>query len=310
VIHDTFALIGRIVATRLGLPRVNVCSGHNLNPERFMAILQKDPRVNLSAKCLQAVEELRQSYGMPQASPFSYVSSVSPDLNIYCEPPEFLEECERQAFEPIAFYGSLPSLEEVQTNNQGKRLYFGTGGSNTLRVYVSFGTVVWRSYAATALRALTSLAATFAHIENVQAVISLGATKISDQSLAALLWPNVVVESYVDQWRMLQEADAFFTHQGMNSTHEAIFHRIPMVSYPFFWDQPALAEKCRKFGLAIPLIDSVQGEFSEDDVRAALTMLTSERESMRAALSRAHEWERGVIENRAAVLQRVVDLIQ
>ena len=310
VIHDTFTVIGRLVATLLGIPRVNVCAGHNINPARFVALLQEDPRVKLSAKCLRAVEELRESYGMMDASPFSYVSSISPHLNIYCEPPEFLEECDRKALEPIAFYGSLPSPDEMQSINQGNHLYFGADSADTLKVYVSFGTVIWRSYATSALRALTTLAETFNHMENVQAFISLGAIKISDDALAALVGPNVSVQSYVDQWRMLQEVDVFFTHQGMNSTHEAIFHRVPMVSYPFFWDQPALAEKCQQFGLAIPLTDSLQGTFSGDDVRSTLMKLSKERERMQLALSRAHEWERAVIENRAAVLQQVVDLIQ
>jgi UDP:flavonoid glycosyltransferase YjiC (YdhE family) len=96
----------------------------------------------------------------------------------------------------------------------------------------------------------------------------------------------------------------------MNSTHEAIFHRVPMVSYPFFSDQPALAEKCQQFGLAIPLTDSLQRTFSDDDVWGALAKLAKEREQIQLALSRAREWEEAVIENRPAVLQRIVDLIQ
>jgi MGT family glycosyltransferase len=310
VIHDAFAVIGCVVAKLLGIPRVNVCAGHNVAPARFLAILREDPRVKLSSECLRAADVLRESYGVTDASPFSYVSSLSPHLNICCEPPEFLEESERQAFEPLAFYGSLPSLEEVQNGDQGDRLWFGPGSARTFKVYISFGTVIWRSYAAEALRALSALAETFAQVENARAVISLGSTKISNEALAALLRPNVSVEGYVDQWRLLQEADAFVTHHGMNSTHEAIFHRVPMISYPFFWDQPALAEKCQKFGLAIPLTDSLRGEFSGDDVRATLTKLVKERERMQLALSRAHEWERAVIENRAAVLKRVADLIQ
>jgi len=81
--------------------------------------------VKLSSKCLHAVKELRESYSMADASPFSYVSSISPHLNIYCEPPEFLEEWERKAFEPIAFYGSIPFPDEMQSNHQENRIYFG-----------------------------------------------------------------------------------------------------------------------------------------------------------------------------------------
>jgi MGT family glycosyltransferase len=310
VIHDGFAVIGRVVATLLGIPRVNVCAGHNVAPERFLAILREDPRVKLSSECLRAAAVLRESYGLADASEFSYVSSLSPDLNIYCEPPEFLEESERRAFEPLAFYGSLPTIEEVQGREPGDRLWFGRRSARTFKVYISFGTVIWRSFAPEALRALSILAETFGRIENAQAIISLGGNKIGKEALAALVRRNVAVESWVDQWRLLKEADAFVTHQGMNSTHEAIFHRVPMISYPFFWDQPALAEKCRKFGLAIPLTGSLRGEFCEDEVRAALRRLTVERESMRAAIARAHDWETAVIDNRPAVLKRIADLIQ
>lgn len=302
VIHDSFAVIGRVVATLLGIPRVNTCAGHNVDPTRFLALLREDPRVKLSAKCLQAVKVLQDSCGMSDASPFSYVSSLSPHLNLYCEPPEFLEESERKVFEPVAYYGSLPSVREVQDEVQRDRV-------RVRKVYVCFGTVVWRYYTPVALDALTTLAAAFSRMKNTQAVISLGTTTLEKKTIAALSRPNVSVENCVDQRKALQEADIFVTHQGMNSTHEAIFHRVPMVSYPFFWDQPSLAKKCQQFGLAIPLVNSLRGVVSEDDVHAAFAKLDNERDSMRAALSRAYEWERRVMENRPAVLKRVVDLM-
>ena len=56
----------------------------------------------------------------------------------------------------------------------------------------------------------------------------------------------------MDQWAVLGETDLFVTHHGLNSTHEAIFNRVPMLSYPFFWDQPGLAAKCQAFGIARP----------------------------------------------------------
>jgi len=310
VIHDTFAVIGRVIAGLLGIPRVNVCAGHNLAPARFLAVLREDPRVKISPKCLHAVDVLRESYGLADASPFSYVSSLSPHLNVYCEPPEFLDEGERHAFEPIAFYGSLPSLGEDMGDKRGDRSGFGSDSARKFKVYVSFGTVVWRYYAADAIRALTALAAALGEIDNVQVVISLGGARIGREALAALALPNASVESCVDQWRILQEADAFLTHHGMNSTHEAIFHRVPMISYPFFWDQPGLAGKCQRLGLAIPLTESLRGDFGKDHVHAVLAKLASEREAMRAALSRAHEWERAVIDSRPAVHKRIIDLIE
>jgi len=310
VIHDTFAVIGRVIAMILGIPRVNFCAGHNVAPAAYLAALEKDPRVKISPLCLQAVGTLRESYGLADASPFSYVSSLSPHLNIYCEPPEFLDEEKRLPFEPVAFYGSLPSLKEVKNGQRKKSTDFGSASSRKFKVFVSFGTIVWRYYAAEGLRALTTLAAAFAERDNVRAVISLGDAEIGRQDLAALDRPNVSVKSRVDQWRILQETDAFLTHHGMNSTHEAIFHRVPMISYPFFWDQPELAEICQKLGLAIPLTGTLRGAFSRDQVHLAVTRLAGQRESMREALSRAREWEQAVIDNRPAVHRRIAELLE
>jgi MGT family glycosyltransferase len=309
IIHDTFAVIARVIASLLRIPRINVCSGHNTPPARLLAALREDPRVQTSPRCLQAVEVLRESYGLTDASPFSYVSSLSTHLNIYCEPPEFLDEEERRAFEPLAFYGSLPSLEEDPGYHQGNCSGFGPGGIGKYKVYVSFGTIVWRYYAADALRALATLAAAFSEMDHVRAVISLGGARVDGEALTALARPNVSVESYVDQWRILQEADAFVTHQGMNSTHEAIFHRVPMISYPFFWDQPGLAAKCCRLGLAIPLSESLRGEFGTGHVRAALAILTDKADAMKAALSRACEWEKTVMEARPSVHRQIVRLM-
>ncbi len=308
VIHDSFAVIGRVTATLLGIPRVNVCSGHNVVAERFLPILRDDPRVKTSSRCLHAVNVLRDSYGMTDATPFSYVSALSPYLNIYCEPPEFLSEGERQAFEPVAFYGSIPRLGAARHEQGRDHSCFGAGREGFLKVYVSFGIVVWRYYAEDALRALKILSAAFANMNSVRAVISSGGTKIGHEARVELMRPNVVVEDFVDQWRILKEADVFFTHHGMNSTHEAIFHRVPMISYPFFWDQPELAHKCQAFGLAIPLTKSPRGSFGKHDVHIALTLLANKRESMKAALSLSRDWELAVISNRPAVCKRIVNL--
>jgi UDP:flavonoid glycosyltransferase YjiC (YdhE family) len=307
VIHDTFAVIGRVMAALLGIPHVNVCAGHNVAPPRFLALLQEDPRVRISPSCLRAVETLQARFGMPEASPFSYVSALSRHLNIYCEPPAFLDEADRRVFEPIAFYGSLPSLGDLERGHGGGSC-FRSGSGRELKVYISFGTVVWRYYAAEALRALATLAGSFARMGNVRAVISLGGTELGREACAALAKPNVSVKSYVDQWRVLRKTDVFVTHHGLNSTHEAIFHRVPMIGYPFFWDQPALAEKCQRFGLATPLTDSLRGEVRDEDVHAALTRLSTNMGSMQAALSAAREWERAVMVTRESVFRQIIDL--
>jgi len=307
VVYDTFAMIGRLAAARMGVPYVNVCAGHNVDPRRFRQVLAVDPRVRVSQQCLDAVEELGARYGVRDASPYSYVEGLSPFLNVYCEPPEYLSAEERAVFEPLAFFGSLPAPEEIAArNDEGGASLFGGGAA--LRIYVSFGTATWRSYPAEAVAALEAIADAIARRPHARAVISLGGAEAGARAKRALTRENVAVHDFVDQWAALREADVFITHHGLNSTHEAIFHGVPMLSYPFFWDQPALAAKCQALGVAIPLTAAPRAAFTEKDVHAALDALHERRGALRDALAAAKRYELNVIAERPAVLDRMLAL--
>jgi UDP:flavonoid glycosyltransferase YjiC (YdhE family) len=309
VVYDTFAVIGRVVGASLGVPYVNVLAGHNRDPARAAALIRAEyPRVEISPSCLRAVERLRERYGLHDASPFAFEWGPSPFLNVYGEPPAYLTEAVRRAVEPVAFYSSLPPKEEIEaTGRTTGRSYF--GDTTELKVYVSFGTVVWRYWAAEALAAMESISQALASMDDVHALFSLGGADIAAESVRALSRPNVSIASSVDQWRVLQEADVFVTHNGMSSTHEAIFHRVPMISYPFFADQPGLAEKCRSLGLAIPLTDAPRGRVTPHDALAAFAEIARSRDSFLARLDEAREWELEAIENRDAVHRRIAELV-
>ncbi len=306
IVHDTFAVIGRVVARILDIPRVNVCAGHNAAPQRLLAELATDPRVRISERCLEAVEILRTRHGLADASPFSYVSGLSPDLNLYCEPPEFLSAEERTVFEPVEFYGSLPGPDYPRP--EAVAAPFQPRAAGRLNVYVSFGTVIWGYYAADALRILRTLAEALDQEPDVSAVISLGGAKLTDDERAALRRARVSVESYVDQWRILERADVYVTHHGLNSTHEAIVQGVPMLSCPFFWDQPGLARRSQELGVALPLLREPRGRLTTAEVATALQALRRRRTELGAALERARGWEREVMAARPRILDRLVAL--
>lgn len=248
------------------------------------------------------------SHGLLDASPFSYLTASRPFLNVYCEPPEFLSADERKAFDPIAFFGSLPSSPPSTERGVDPSAVFGDGSAANRKIYVSFGTVVWKFFGARAIEALRTLSEFFGREEGARVVISLGGRSTPDR--VSELWrPNVSVEDYVDQWEILREADLFITHHGLNSTHEAIFQRVPMLSFPFFGDQPGLARRCRELGLAIPLVETPCNALEPLQVRAALAQFEREEASLRSQLDAAREWKERVIEGREAVLDRLVELL-
>jgi MGT family glycosyltransferase len=305
VIYDTFAAIGPVVGRALAIPYVNVCAGHNMDPARLDALLANHPRVDVSDACHRAVDALHARYGIADASPFLYLTGLSPHLNLYCEPPEFLSETERGAFEPVVFYGSLPGASELEARAREHAPSPFGDAPDEFKLYASFGTVAWRYWPAQALEALQSIAVAVARAPSARALISLGGTRLDSEPLDSLEHPNVQVADYVDQWQVLREADVFITHQGMNSTHEAIYNRVPMLSYPFFSDQPGLAETCARLGLAMPLTQAVRAPVAPEAVAGAADALSEQRESFLGRLEAARNWELQVIADRPSVVERV-----
>lgn len=307
VVYDTHAVVGVAVARQLGIPYINVCAGHAVVPDRFVTILREHPRVRVSPKCQAAVEQLRLRDGIEEASPFWFATALSPHLNLYCEPPEFLAPADRSIFAPLAFFGSLPSDADWRDTRRADRPF--AGESPALRVYASFGHVVWETRSQEAFGALDAIAEALAHRRGSRMLVSLGGGQPPADVLARLSRPHVSVEPYVDQHRALRDADLFLTHHGLNSTHEGIFVGVPMISYPFLWDQPAMAVMCQRLGLAVALSDRVMGPVSVGQAEAALDAAVTTRAAMHAALDTARGWERDVVAARPAVLERVRALV-
>src|SRR6185436_11469051 len=106
------------------------------------------------------------------------------------------------------------------------------------------GAMIWESSEAIAAAALRVLADAFDQLA-ADVVISLDGHALSHPARAALNRSNVQVHDQVNQWMALREADLFVTQHDVRSTHEAIFHSVPMLSYPFTDEQLALARRCQ-----------------------------------------------------------------
>ena len=307
IVYDTFAVIGPILGRRLAIPYVNCCAGHASVPSRRIAATRASPQTSTSPACRAAVRLLQERHGLEQASPFSFFDGLSPFLNLYGEPPAFLDDADRAIFEPVAFLGSL-SPSERDAASAGGTTPFESSGS-TLRVYVSFGTVVWRYFEAVAHAALDVLSDALSGLD-AEVCIGLGGHSCARCESGRPLRANVKVERYVDQWAVLREAHLFVTHHGLNSTHESIYHGAPMISYPFFGDQPDQARRCQELGLAVPLVPTPQAPFGGDDVLTALDGIAEHRSAFDDRLAQARGWELETLAARSAVIDRLVALMR
>lgn len=307
VVYDSFAVVGRVVGRVLGVPFVNVCYGHDRAPTRTLERYRTDPRLSISDACIRAVETLRADFGLDEITPFSWVDATSPFLNVYGEPSAFLSAETRDELEPLVFYGAVAPGREAPPPDAGERPLFRRGGGHR-RVFVSLGSVAWRLFHADTRAALSAIAEALGERDDVDGLVSIGHEDVPDEALRPFERPNVTVRGWVDQWAALAEADVFVTHHGLNSTHEAIYRRVPMVSYPLFADQPHLAAVCRSLGIAVPLADGVRQPFGVADVHRALDEVERTRASLRSRLAVAREWELEVIAGRRAVDRRIASL--
>jgi MGT family glycosyltransferase len=302
IVYDSFMVAAPLVAARLGLPAIGMRAGHAQIPADAIAAMCREPRVHTSPACVEAVRRLRDDYGLADASPFCYLANVSPLLNLYPEPPQFVGDDVRKAFAPIAFFGSL-APEERERRSAGA--VWAPGGPRP-RVYVSFGTAIWRYYAEEAIAALAVISRALS--ERAASVVSLGGYTAGAQQQLMLARSGVRVERYVDQWRALQDTDLFVTHHGLNSTHEAVFHCVPMLSFPFSGDQPAMAARCHTLQLAMPLGAAGGQALTDDVVHRSLDTVAARAPELRARLTEARQWELDTIAARNEVVDRMLSL--
>jgi MGT family glycosyltransferase len=302
VLYDTFTLVAAVAARKLALPYVSVAANHAPVPERMVAALAAEPRTRISAECRAAVARLREEHGMERAHPFSYYETLSPHLNLYCEPEAFLTAEERVALEPIAFYGSL--ADAARPTDDGSPF---AERSGRRQLYVSFGTGVWRYFEPAALAALVAISDAAAR-EELDVVVTLAGHPLAADARRRVSNHGVAIHDFVDQRAALATADAFVTHHGVNSTHESIAAEVPMISYPFFGDQPALARRCEELGLALPLAERPLGPVGGESLRDCVERVLDPRGGFAERLATARTWELETIARRDEVLDGIVSL--
>ncbi|MGW0538454.1 nucleotide disphospho-sugar-binding domain-containing protein [Streptomyces sp. NPDC003032] len=109
------------------------------------------------------------------------------------------------------------------------------------------------------------------------------ATSHTDPEELGALPENVIARRYVPQGAVLEHADVFLTHAGMNSALEALVLGVPMALVPSFWDQRTIARRLVELGAGIAvepsataaeLREAIVGLAADDSVRAVIDSLS------------------------------------
>ncbi len=89
--------------------------------------------------------------------------------------------------------------------------------------------------------------------DHYNVIMSIG-NKIDPASLGAIP-DNFIVRPHVPQLEILQRADLFITHGGMNSASEGCWYGVPMIVLPQVGDQVVIAGRIQQLGAAEKLTD-------------------------------------------------------
>lgn len=248
IVADSMAVWGKAVAWKLGIPFVSSTTTFAFNqhsaklmkqsPGQLLGMLLSMPKINRQIKRLQ-----RKGY--PVKSVLDLIQNDDNTHTIVYTSGQF-QPCAETFSEKFAFVG--PSIRPVVQPVEKIREKL---------VYVSMGTVnneMLPLYRA-CIDALKRM--------DCQAILSVG-DKV-DLSVFGQLPERIRVMPWVDQMAVLEKADAFLTHCGMNSASEALYHGVPLVMLPQTSEQGAVAARTEQLGAGIRLEmttpDSIRSAF-------------------------------------------------
>ena len=251
IVADSMAVWGKAVAKKLGIPFVSSTTTFAFNQHsakimkqgfrELLSMLLAMPRIQKDLKRLR-------NKGYPVHNILDIISNDDSTETVVYTSPEF-QPCSETFSEKYAFVGPSIRPAESVVEKTGDRL-----------IYVSMGTVnnaqlpLYQS----CIQALGNT--------GYQVILSVG----SQVEISAFgpLPEQVAVYPAVDQIAVLEKADVFVTHCGMNSVSEALYFGVPLAMLPGTKEQEGVAEQVRRMGAGIRL-----KEASPTEIRTVVNTL-------------------------------------
>lgn len=245
IVADSMAVWGKAVARKLGIPFVSSTTTFAFNQHSakimkqgigdLMKLLFSMPKIAKDIKRLQAK-------GYPINNILDILQNDENTHTIVYTSPQF-QPCSDTFSDKYAFIG--PSIRPISSPVEKKRKKL---------VYISMGTVN-NDMLPLYQRCIAALRDT-----EYQVLLSVGSL-VPPEDFGTLP-ENVEIYPCVDQIAVLEKADAFLTHCGMNSVSEALYFSVPLVMLPQTSEQRGVAERVRQLNAGILLektaIDSIR----------------------------------------------------
>lgn len=252
IVADSMAVWGKAVALKLGIPFVSSTTTFAFNQHsaklmkqgvgQILGMILSMPKINKEIKRLQ-------DKGYPVKSVLDIIRNDENTHTVVYTSPQF-QPCTETFSEKYAFVGPSirPAVDAVEKIREKM-------------VYISMGTVNNDMMAL-----YKDCIAVFADMP-YQIILSVG--NLVDMEQFRKLPENVQVYAYMDQIAVLQKADVFVTHCGMNSASEALYFGVPLVMVPQTAEQGAVATRTLQLGAGY-LVEKTSAREIFDGVEAVL----------------------------------------
>ena len=240
IVADSMAVWGKAVAMKLGIPFVSSTTTFAFNQysakimhqsiREIVQMILSMPKITKQIKRLQ-------KNGYPVRSILDIIQNDNDTHTIVYTSPEF-QPCSETFSDRYAFVG--PSIRPVSNRPEDQ-----IRKTRDKLIYISMGTVN-NDMMPLYKRCLTALADA-----DYQVIMSVG-NLVSIEEFGALP-EHFAVYSHVDQIAVLQQADAFISHCGMNSVNESLYFGVPLIMLPQTAEQSGVAERVSQLGAGIKL---------------------------------------------------------
>jgi MGT family glycosyltransferase len=241
VIYDNNFAAGWIIADVLGIPKISSCTTFAINEEIFSALIKSRGEMDKTSPRYREIEEISTKWK------HKYGVVLSDRQNLMSCPGDITIVFTSKLYQPYAdkfdesfiFVGpSIVPRKDVET------LPLKSIPSNKL-IFISMGTVFNQQ---------PELYTTcFKAFQESQATVVLSVGKQTDIRQFKDIPTNFIVRNYVPQLEILQQADVFITHGGMNSSSEGLYFGVPLVVIPVMGDQPIVANRIEELGAGLQL---------------------------------------------------------
>jgi MGT family glycosyltransferase len=239
IVADSMAFWGKLIARKLKIPFVSSTTTFAFNQYSARVMKQSGPgllsMIKSMPKINKSMKRLRDK-GYAVKSVLDIIANDKDTKTIVYTSPLFQPFAETFS-ENYAFVGPIlrPARETLEKTDQPT-------------VYLSLGTVD-NDHPDFYQNCLTALGG-----QPYRVILSVGGE--TDLLKLGHIPANCQVAHTVDQIAVLQQADVFLTHCGMNSVSEALYYEIPLVMLPLTPEEQGVANRVSELHAGIFLEDT------------------------------------------------------